>query len=200
MCDKCRDYNGQWQMTGRGLIRCDCPGNDAVRKLADAAEHPRYNRPTITAAQASAFVEALAVIPYFPGEVGARTAIGDEIRALCAGVVEAGWLVTRMRRLYRRWPGPCEMRHVYAGKYMPWDGLLPIGMSEVYPDGIPPESEQKAKGLSAGAGDKQIAASVKQIATAHVIPVVRAITDADVNAARQANRDARARTELGEPV
>lgn len=147
MCNKCEEYGGRWQMTDAGLKRCDCPGNDAVRKLAVMAENPKCNPPNLTAEQAVVFVESLAVMPFFPAESGARTAIGEEIRAICEGPIEAHWLVTRMRRLYRRWPGTLDMRHVYASRYLPWDGLLPVGESEAYPGGIPTEGEQRVKGL-----------------------------------------------------
>ena len=134
-CSKCEDYGGRWMMTdSEGLKRCDC-----LPKLEPIKSHP----PVLTQQQATLFVEMLASIPFFPSEGGARIAISDELMAICAGPNEAKWLVTRMRRLYQRWPGPVELRRVYASKHVPWDGLPSIGISETYPGGIPSEREQQ---------------------------------------------------------
>jgi hypothetical protein len=143
MCDKCAPYDGLWMDTPRGLARCDCA--DGQRLSAPPVGHP----PVLTPEQATVFVEMLAAIPFFPSEAGARLAIGDEMRSMCAGPQEADWLVTRMRRLYSRWPGLIEMRRVYASRYLPWDGARPIGISEHYPDGIPSEREASTPLLGA---------------------------------------------------
>lgn len=139
-CDKCAEFGGLWMQTPKGLIRCEC---------LPAISEPKENAPNLTKGQSAVFVEMLASIPFFPSETGARLAIGDEIRAMCKGPHEAEWLVTRMRRLYRRWPGPLEMRHVYAAKFQPWDGVQPIGISEHYPDGIPSENETAPPAIAA---------------------------------------------------
>jgi hypothetical protein len=93
----------------------------------------------LTTEIAGVFTEMMAVIPYFPGEDGARTVISEEIAAMCDSEEQATWLVTRMVRLYRRWPSVVEMRIVFCSTYKPLDGVLPVGESEVYPDGIPSE-------------------------------------------------------------
>lgn len=129
--------------TGRGFAPCR-------RCRPSAGQKPIAYDPVLLADQAVVFVEMLAAIPYFSGEAGARLAICDELRSLCRGVKEAEWLVTRMRRLYSRWPGPQEMRRVYASKFLPWDGVMPVGVSEVYPDGIPSERETSGAGQIAG--------------------------------------------------
>ena len=139
-CDKCRDYGGLWMMTAGGLKRCEC---------LPALEKPVANPPVLTVAQAIMFAEAMAAIPFFPAEAGPRAAIADELRSLCAGLAEADWLVKRMRRLYRRWPGTIDMRHVYCSKFHPWDGVQPSVESEVYPNGIPSERETNPLQLGA---------------------------------------------------
>lgn len=134
-CEKCSPFGGLWMETPQGLKRCDCATGEKLKAK------PKQNAPTLTTEQAIVLTEALAAIPFFPSEAGARAGIADELRSLCAGIPEANWLITRMRRLYSRWPGPIEMRRVYASKHIPWDGQHPVGISEHYPDGIPSERE-----------------------------------------------------------
>lgn len=122
--------------TPEGLRRCDCAEGQRL------SAKPVAHAPALTSQQTTIFVEMLAAIPFFPSEGGARTKIGDELRSMCAGPHEALWLVTRMSRLYSRWPGPLEMRRVYCSKHTPWDAVMPIGISEVYPDGVPSERQQ----------------------------------------------------------
>lgn len=143
MCDKCKPFDGRWMETPNGLRRCDCAEGGRLKAVDEAARNPVDNPPVLTPKETTVFVEMLASIPFFPADSGARMAIGDELRSMCAGVQEAAWLATRMRRLYTRWPGTLDMRHVYCSRYLPWDGLRAIGESEVYPDGIPVEREQR---------------------------------------------------------
>jgi hypothetical protein len=98
----------------------------------------------LTEDEAAFFVTQLAAVPYFPAEPGARLAIGDELRSMANSAAEADWLVKRMRRLYERWPGPNEMRRVYVSRHAPRDGVMPVGISEAYPDGIPSERPPEA--------------------------------------------------------
>jgi hypothetical protein len=149
-CEKCAEFGGRWMETPRGLVPCRCPEGNALR------EKPVVHKPVLTSQAATVFVEMLASIPFFPSESGARLAIGDEMRAMCAGPKEADWLVTRMRRLYNRWPGPTEMRRVYVSKFKAWDGIMPLGESEHYPDHIPIESETRESRLIAGPTVKRI--------------------------------------------
>ncbi len=157
-CERCEPYGGLWMETANGLRRCACATG---RRLA---EGPVANEPTISGPEATAFVEMLASIPFFPPENGARLAIGDEIRSMCAGSREALWLVTRMRRLYTRWPGPSELRRVYASKHLPWDGVQPIGISESYPEGIPSEREQLIAPQSRQITDGKVKKAVESMA------------------------------------
>jgi hypothetical protein len=125
-CEKCTEG---WVVTERGAKRCNC--NQPVDRSAKP--------PVLTEDEAAFFVAQLAAVPYFPAEPGARLAIGDELRSMANSATEADWLVKRMRRLYERWPGPNEMRRVYVSRHAPRDGVMPIGISEAYPDGIPSE-------------------------------------------------------------
>lgn len=136
MCNKCVDG---WIVTDAGAKRCSCV------KPVDRTPKP----PILTVEHAKFFTGMLAAIPYFPSEEGARTAIGDEIRSMCSSLGEAEWLVKRMIRLYERWPGPQEMRRVYGSKHIPRDGVMPIGISEAYPDGIPSEKESRNRQIEA---------------------------------------------------
>lgn len=151
MCDKCQAYGGRWMMTDNGLKRCECqPKLEPIMRRA----------PVLTSDQAAVFVEMLVALPWFPNEGGARVAIGDELKALCAGPNEALWLVTRMGQLYERWPGTLEMRRVYASRHIPHDGVLPVGISEHFPDGIPSERPaMTAPAMKALPGERRITAA-----------------------------------------
>jgi hypothetical protein len=97
--------------------------------------------PVIPSAEATIFVEMMTGMAYFPSEEGFRMAVGDEIRSMCRSQQEALWLVTRLNRLYDRWPGIPEMRRVYCSSgRQPLDGVDCIGISPIYPEGIPVES------------------------------------------------------------
>lgn len=153
MCSKCEAYNGLWMETPEGLRRCTCASG---RKLSQPITR---HQPVITVEQARVFVEMLAVIPFYPGEAGARVMIGDELRELCESPEKALWLVKRMARLFpNRWPGLGAMRHVYASSFIPWDGVMPQGICEHYPEGIPTEAEEDDARQIEGAKPKQIEA------------------------------------------
>ena len=123
--------------TPDGLKRCTCARG---RALADAAKPVAPRAPILVAKEATMFVEMLASMDFFPPEAGARIRIGDEMRAICASIGEVDWLVTRMTRLFKKWPGLQEMRLVYCDSgRRPLDGLPALGTSELYPDGFPNE-------------------------------------------------------------
>lgn len=140
-CEKCELFGGLWMETESGLCRCTCSEGKRLKAADGNRVNPVGLPPVLSPEQAAIFVEMLASIPWFPIEPGARLGIGEELRSMCGGVKEAEWLVTRMRRLYNRWPGPIEMRRVYASRHQPIDGVLSIGASDVYPDGIPTENK-----------------------------------------------------------
>jgi hypothetical protein len=88
---------------------------------------------------ASQAARGLTAIPYFPSDEVAQTMIAEELVAMCESVEQAQWLVRRVIRIYKRWPGVQELRLVFCSKYRPLDGQPAIGISDVYPDGIPSE-------------------------------------------------------------
>jgi hypothetical protein len=150
----------------------------------------KYHEPVITTELATLCTEIMAAIPFFPSETGARSAIANEVQAMCWDEDQALWLVTRMVRLYPRWPSIFEMRLVYCSKYQPLDGENAIGGSEFYPDGIPSENpESEPRKLIAGAGepftaDVEFAETLIELATKtrldSAMPPVRAATDDEI--------------------
>jgi hypothetical protein len=131
--------------TQAGLRRCVCP-----RGVAKQATFKRKEPepPVISTESAEMFTEMLAVLEYFPSDGGARMLIASQIRGMCRDMAEAKWLITRTVTLYRKWPGLIELRQVYCSKYThPLDGQSAIGVSEVYPDGIPSERIETAPSL-----------------------------------------------------
>ncbi len=163
---------------------CNCARGIEIarrRKLRDAPPPDECPESVLTDQERQLYVEMLAAIPWFPAESGARLAIEDEMACLCRSRAEAEWLVRRMRRLYpHKWPGPAEMRLVYCAKFdMPLDGLLPAGISSVYPDGIPSERQSQPHLVASPqpkeltAGDAQIAAGINYVAKV-LLPAPRA--------------------------
>jgi hypothetical protein len=127
-----------------GLKRCDCARGVALT----AASQPAVPRqPNLTINEAKALVEMLSAIPdYYPTEAGARMIIGDELRSICESMNDGLWLVKRMARLYRKWPGVGELRLVYcASGRRPLDAIAPLGISELYPEGFPAEPGTTAR-------------------------------------------------------
>lgn len=137
-CDKCAPFGGSWQEGENGMKRCDCARGKA---LVSAAKAPPPREPMISPEHAILCAEMMATIPFYPPEAGARSGIADEISCMCETPEQAVWLVRRMKRLYRKWPGEIEMRLVFCGKFHPLDGIQATSDSEVYPNGIPGETE-----------------------------------------------------------
>lgn len=230
MCAKCQPFEGKWQRLPSGKFdRCDCADNRALKAIEERRDKGIAFEPVITSAEATIFTEMLAgLMDYFPGESGARTAIGDQIRKMANDAAQADWLVGRMATLYRRWPGAREMRAVFCSKYLPRDAVDTLG-SEIYPDGIPSEKETAAGGAlappslkmlhggkeppeGAVSAAKSIDDTIKALAVAKdirnarkavdvpdipVLPPGQRISQADIDAAVNKNRERIAREELG---
>jgi hypothetical protein len=130
-----------------GMTRCDCARGKA---LAGASELPSRS-PVVSAEAAMICVEMMTGIGFFPPEAGARGDLADEIASMCETVDQAKWLAKRMNRLYRKWPGTADMRMVFCSRYQPLDGIQPIGISEVYPEGVPSERENSPLSLPVAA-------------------------------------------------
>lgn len=217
-CEKCAPFGGNWIEAPNGMKRCDCPRGIALNTP------PAVGAPVLSAENVTMYIEMLAAMPFFPSEAGARIGIGDELRSMCHSDAQAVWLVTRMRRLYDRWPGEREMRRVMCGAAVPLDGILAEGISEHYPEGIPSERKPEplalpaapAKRLAAGepvSAAPSIVAAVSDLARAkdinrlgkqavvRSIPTVRIteanrITQKDIERELEARRERAAREEL----
>jgi hypothetical protein len=222
-CPECAPFGGSFMRTESGLTRCACPRGQALRQAA-VPKTTREVAPVISSGAAAICVEMLAALNYFPPEAGARSLIGAELRAMCSSEEDARWVVRRMAQLYSKWPGILEMRRVYCNGRNPHDGVEAVGISEVYPDGIPSEklatpdarrllpapSDQisAAKSIEATVRDLAIAKDLNRIgcpAKVRDIPINRIthenrITEADVRQAEDEYRTAKARALLvGDP-
>lgn len=96
-----------------------------------------YHAPIVSTEHATVCVEMMSAIPFFPTDGGARVLIASEVAAICSDEAQALWLARRMARLYSSWPGISEMRRMFCATYMPYDGIDPVGHSEIYGDRFP---------------------------------------------------------------
>jgi len=156
-CSECAGFNGFWKETPNGFRRCDCPRGQALNAL----DHPPPKKdtpvaPRLSAAAIAQAAKALAAMDFYPTETNdeARTMIAAEIGQMCSTPAEAQWLVRQMLRLYRKWPGPREMRILFCQEFRPLDGMDFLNEeSSVYPDGIPLESKPQPHPLMIGPSD-----------------------------------------------
>lgn len=79
---------------------------------------------------------------FFPSGADERIGIADEIASFASNLDQVKWLVSRVPKLYREWPGLREVRAVFCSKFRPKDGFEVD--SDVYLDGVP--SERAAAG------------------------------------------------------
>lgn len=209
----CSHCDGHWMTSDTGMKRCTFCARGEELRAADRARRGAAVKvaPAISQEVATAVVAALGAIPYFPSDATIRGVIGEEVRAICGTPAEAAWLADRMIFLYARWPGPRDLRIVYASRKVPHDGILPIGTSEAYPDGIPPEREPEPAMLMLPPGAPvsaapELVAAVGKLADAKDImcrpakPSPRLVTQADMEAAMEANRNRREARTQKEPA
>ena len=118
--------------TENGLRRCTCPRGTS---LIEAAK-PNAPKPPVLSEEACVIFTGMMSggMQFFPSDSAGRAAIGNEIRSMCANNGEADWLVTRMNRLFTKWPGIQELRRVFCASKSPLDAIAAIGESEVYPN------------------------------------------------------------------
>jgi hypothetical protein len=210
-----------------GVERCECPSGIALKQADEARKNQVTHPPVLSHDSAMAIVEMLSGhLDYFPpiGSGIARGAIAGEIRNMCHDQDQGIWLANRMAKLYSSWPGTREMRIVYCSKFRPLDGVEISGASDFFPEGIPSEAETagalpapEMKYLTAGRGEPVSDAEslnnvIYALATAKdmknagkklpvpdlpVLPPGERISQADIDAAVEANRDRAAREELG---
>lgn len=76
---------------------------------------------------------------FFPSDEGAKKEIMALIASMCSSDEQVAWLANRTVALHNEWPGPRELRAVLCSKFRPKDGFEVY--SDVYPEGIPSESE-----------------------------------------------------------
>lgn len=227
-CPDCEPYGGAWRLVTstdgtESLGRCLCDRGRALKALRAATEAiPAVAEPQISQLAASYACEILAgTLPFFPKD--ASVGIVSELMSLCDSEASLNWLVTRMSRLYSRWPGTREMRILYCSSRRPLSGeYLSCAGSEHYPDGFPPESPAEAKQLEAGpmlalppghvvSASPTIDRAVQELAEAkdlnrvglptpkvHDVPVIRnpSITQADIDRAVEEHRLRQAQREL----
>ena len=157
-CENCEKCGGSgWEVGASGARRCDCSKGKQLATLdALRDEGAPIVAPVVTEEQAKLAVAVMAAIPMFPADAIVRAVIGEEVRSLCADPGTAIWLAKRMVALYEKWPGPRELRRVYASRYIPHDRIMPAGISEAYPEGIPSERTAKPGRALIGPGDRKL--------------------------------------------
>lgn len=206
MIHDCPHCDGFWMLTDAGMRRCPhCTRGRDLRAADRLRTHPPAVRvdPVLGKGAAEVAVAAMGVIAFFPSDPSVRSMIRDELRNLCTSPADAAWLSDRMVRLYRRWPGVMELRLVYVSRKPPHDGLMPIGTSDAYPDGIPSEHLEPPPMLALPPGATvsavpELDAAVLETALAKSVqkalfrerPAIpaRVITQADIDAAKELNR------------
>lgn len=202
----CQHCDGYWMNSDEGLKRCThCAKGRDLRAADRARTCPPTAKvePVLSKAAAQVAVEAMGAISFYPADPAVRAVIRDEIRDLCGTPADAAWLASRMIKLFRRWPGIMDLRIVYASRKIPHDGIMPVGTSEAYPEGIPPEHPAEAARLALPApsgricGDPGMEQAVLKIAGAKAMQAprkepARVVTQADLDAAMEVNRARRA--------
>jgi hypothetical protein len=91
---------------------------------------------------ASAAVNRLALMAFFPGDADIRAALVDVLLEMVTTEEQLDWLVSRALKLYTKWPGVGELRALYCSRWKPRDGVE--AYSSIYLDGIPSERRTAA--------------------------------------------------------
>lgn len=206
------------------MTRCTCKTGQDLTRRDLARANPEPQPPVLTREATAVFVEMMQRLDFYPAKEDAdRLLIAEEIRSMVHSEEEAFWLVQRMNRLYRKWPGIIDLRMVYCSKFQPLDAIESTAQSQVYPDGIPSERQlapQDQKYIGPGPGEAASAAEsvsltvealVKSkslqnagkrlvVPTIPLLPKANRITPADISQAIEVNRNRAAKEELGEPT
>jgi hypothetical protein len=108
-------------------------------------------------------LSALAMLKYFPaGNEAVLESLARMVGSMCENEEQVRWLVDRMTSgIYGEWPGPAEMRACFCSRFKPKDGIN--AYSQVYPDGLPPSSEEAKRRLE---GPKILALPPGSVASA----------------------------------
>jgi len=174
----------------------------------------------MTYEEAATLVGQLAMLKFFPSDEFARAALVRMLREMCATFEQGQWLIDRALEWYSEWPGPRELRVLYNYRFRSARGLDlgPTAISETYPEGFPPDPtvERKeplllpppgmtpaeiAEAKAEAEGIRRQLAQMKSFPEPPkppepTNPNYKPVTQADIDAAVQANREARARREL----
>ncbi|MDF3052612.1 MAG: hypothetical protein K0S19_717 [Geminicoccaceae bacterium] len=167
-CEQCRPYGGRFRIvenpaTGiEGAERCDCADSARVADQEARRKNPVALDPVLTEEEVTVLLEmAAGLVQYFPGSGLARSAVGQELRDICASAADGLWLVREIGRRWEEWKGVREMRRLYCSSgRVPLDGLLvdpPPSDGEIY---LPPVAAVVPKRLPPG----QVPVEIRQIA------------------------------------
>lgn len=73
--------------------------------------------------RAAKAVSKLTMLKFFPSDPNGQTAIVELCCKMAANVEQVEWLVAQVLRTFNEWPGPAEIRKVFASKFRPQDGI-----------------------------------------------------------------------------
>ncbi len=177
--------------------------------------------------KAAQAIGKLAALKFFPSDPNAQSGLVQIACEMANSNEQIDWLVARMLTLYNEWPGPREMRACFCSKHRPADGKechsqvyfdgIPSEREETNRLILGPNH---ARGLIEGQqgqrGPMQIGVdpAIQQVAKMRDLnrevarkrrveqpkptnPNYRPISQAEIDAAVQQNRDKRAREEAG---
>ena len=103
-------------------------------------------------------------LKFFPSDSEARIGIAEEVSRFVSTENQLDWLVRRVNRIYRDWPGVLEIRAVFCTKFSPLDGQQAIfGTSSPAYDVLDPEvleARENALRLTARPAMRQLTGDV----------------------------------------
>lgn len=67
-------------------------------------------------------VERLGALKFFPADPAARVVVMDLLRRMCGEKEHLTWLIYVLINHVGEWPGPAQMRALYATRFKPADG------------------------------------------------------------------------------
>lgn len=68
-------------------------------------------------------VRALSLLKFFPSGPGEREAVMDLLERIADRPERLGWLVETLVNYVGEWPGPAQLRALYATRFRPADGI-----------------------------------------------------------------------------
>lgn len=82
-------------------------------------------------------ISGLKLMKFFPADEDAAIELAKGLAEMAENEEQIEWLIRRVRKLYKEWPGEAELRAVFCSRFKPKDGIN--AYSAVYLDGVPPE-------------------------------------------------------------